>query len=66
VTGNDGPVDDFLVVHLDSIDERLLDYLGQDDEVHGPPLSLARRAGAVHHLSLSARVGLPLNARLKW
>jgi len=29
-------VNDFLVVCLDSIDERLLEYLHQDDEVHGP------------------------------
>jgi hypothetical protein len=30
-------VSDFLVVYLDSIDERLLEYLDEDDEVHGPP-----------------------------
>jgi hypothetical protein len=29
-------VNDFLVVCLDSIGERLLEYLHQDDEVHGP------------------------------
>jgi hypothetical protein len=46
VTGRDGPVDDLLVVHLGSIDERLLEHLVQDDEVHGPPLSLARRRGS--------------------
>jgi len=28
-----GPVNDFLVVYLDSIDERLLDYLDEDDEL---------------------------------
>jgi hypothetical protein len=27
------PVSDFLVVHLDSIDERLLEYLDEDDEL---------------------------------
>jgi len=26
-----GPVNDFLVVYLDSIDERLLEYLDEDD-----------------------------------
>jgi ferredoxin len=29
-------VNGFLVVYLDSIGERLLEYLHQDDEVHGP------------------------------
>ena len=32
VIGHDGPVSDFLVTHLDSIDERLLDYLDEEDE----------------------------------
>jgi hypothetical protein len=31
--GNDGPVSDFLVVYLDSIDERLLEYLDEEDEL---------------------------------
>ena len=31
--GHDGPVSDFLVVYLDSIDERLLEYLDEDDEL---------------------------------
>jgi hypothetical protein len=43
-------VNDFLVVYPDSIDERLLEYLDEDDEVHGPPVSLARRPGVVHLL----------------
>jgi hypothetical protein len=30
-------MNDFLVTYLDSIGERLLEYLNQDDEVHGPP-----------------------------
>ena len=29
-------MNDFLVVYPDSIDERLLEYLDEDDEVHGP------------------------------
>jgi len=33
VTGHDGPVSDFLVVYLDSVDERLLEYLDEDDEL---------------------------------
>jgi hypothetical protein len=28
-----GPVSDFLVVYLDSIDERLLEYLDEDEEL---------------------------------
>jgi len=28
-----GPVNDFLVVYLDSIDEQLLEYLDEDDEL---------------------------------
>ena len=28
-----GPVNDFLVVYLDSIDEHLLEYLDEDDEL---------------------------------
>jgi len=31
--GHDGPVSDFLVVYLDSVDERLLEYLDEDDEL---------------------------------
>ena len=31
--GNDGPVNDFLVTYLDSIDEQLLEYLDEDDEL---------------------------------
>ena len=31
--GHDGPVSDFLVLYLDSIDERLLEYLDEDDEL---------------------------------
>jgi hypothetical protein len=31
--GHDGTVSDFLVVYLDSIDERLLEYLDEDDEL---------------------------------
>ena len=31
--GHDGPVNDFLVLYLDSIDERLLEYLDEDDEL---------------------------------
>ena len=31
--GNDGPVSDFLVVYLDSIDKQLLEYLDEDDEL---------------------------------
>jgi hypothetical protein len=30
---HDGPVSDFLVTYLDSIDERLLEYLGEDEEL---------------------------------
>lgn len=30
---HDGPVSDFLVVYLDSIDERLLEHLDEDDEL---------------------------------
>jgi hypothetical protein len=37
---------DIPVVYLDFIDDRLLEYLGQDDKVHGPPLSLARQQGS--------------------
>jgi len=33
VTGHDGPVNDFLVTYLDSIDGRLLEYLNEDDEL---------------------------------
>ena len=33
VMGDDGPVSDFLVVYLDSIDERHLEYLDEDDEL---------------------------------
>ena len=33
-----GPVNDFLVVYLDSIDKRLLVNRDQDDEVHDPRL----------------------------
>jgi hypothetical protein len=33
VIGQDGAVSEFLVVYLDSIDERLLDYLDEDDEL---------------------------------
>jgi hypothetical protein len=44
-------MNDFLVTYLDSIGERLLEYLNQDDEVHGPPVSLVRRPGFVHHMS---------------
>ena len=33
VMGHDGPVSDFLVTYLDAIDERLLDYLDEDDEL---------------------------------
>jgi hypothetical protein len=35
VMGHDGTVNDLLVVYLDSIDERLLEYLDEEDEVHG-------------------------------
>ena len=31
--GNDGPVNDFLFTYLDSIDEQLLEYLDEDDEL---------------------------------
>jgi hypothetical protein len=31
--GHDGPVSDFLVLYLDSIDERLLEYLDEDEEL---------------------------------
>jgi hypothetical protein len=31
--GHDGTVNDFLVVYLDSVDERLLEYLDEDDEL---------------------------------
>ena len=31
--GHDGPVSDFLVTYLDSIDEHLLEYLDEDDEL---------------------------------
>jgi len=31
--GHDGPVSDFLVLYLDSIDEHLLEYLDEDDEL---------------------------------
>jgi hypothetical protein len=33
VMGHYGPVSDFLVVYLDSIDEQLLEYLDEDDEL---------------------------------
>ena len=33
VMGHDGPVSDFLVTYLGAIDERLLDYLDEDDVV---------------------------------
>jgi hypothetical protein len=33
VMGHDGTVNDFLVVYLDSVDERLLEYLDEDDEL---------------------------------
>ena len=33
VMGHDGPVSDFLVLYLDSIDEHLLEYLDEDDEL---------------------------------
>ena len=33
VMGHDGPVNDFLVLYLDSIDEQLLEYLDEDDEL---------------------------------
>ena len=66
VMGHDGPVNDYLVVYLDSIGERLLENLDQDDEVHGLPASLAKRAGVVHLLSVSAQVIRPLNPCMKW
>ena len=31
--GHDGPVSDFLVTYLDSIDEQLLEYLDEDEEL---------------------------------
>jgi hypothetical protein len=31
--GHDGTVNDFLVLYLDSIDERLLEYLDEDEEL---------------------------------
>jgi hypothetical protein len=33
IVGHDGPVNDFLVTYLDSIDEKLLEYLDEDDEL---------------------------------
>jgi len=33
VMGHDGTVNDFLVLYLDSIDERLLEYLDEDEEL---------------------------------
>jgi len=33
VMGHDGPVSDFLVTYLDSIDEQLLEYLDEDEEL---------------------------------
>ena len=42
-------MNDILVTYLDSIDERLLEYLDEEDEVHGSLAFLARRAGVVHH-----------------
>ena len=48
-------VSDFLVTYLDSIDERLLEGPNQDDGVHGPLASLARRPGVVHSLPRSVR-----------
>jgi hypothetical protein len=42
-------VNDILVTYLDSIDERLLEDLDEEDEVHGSLAFLARRAGVVHH-----------------
>jgi hypothetical protein len=38
VMDHDGPVNDSLVVHLGSIDKRLLEDPSQDDGVHGPLL----------------------------
>ena len=48
---------------MDSIDKRLLENLDQDDGVHGPWASLARRPGVVCLLSVSGAG--PLNARVK-
>jgi hypothetical protein len=42
------------VVHLGSIDKRLLVNRDQDDEVHGPFASLARRVGVVRLLSTTS------------
>ncbi len=33
VIGHDGTVNDFLVTYLDSIDEQLLEYLDEDEEL---------------------------------
>ena len=38
VMDQDGPVNDFLVTYLDSIDERLLEHLSQDDGCTAPTL----------------------------
>ncbi len=51
-------VDDFLVVHLDAIDKRLLECgLNRDDGVHGPLASLARRPGSC--TAITARAARP-------
>jgi hypothetical protein len=59
-------VNDFLVTYLDSIDERLLEYLDDDDEVHGPPDFPRRPTGGRAPSIIIGPVIRPLNACLKW
>jgi hypothetical protein len=49
-------VNDFLVVCLDSVDKRLLGYLNQDDEVHGPllPSQGDRGSCTIYHCRLGS------------
>jgi hypothetical protein len=56
------PVNDFLVLYLDSIDKRLLEHLDQDDEVHGP-LAAPRKATGGRAPSIIIGVGSVFNRR---
>jgi hypothetical protein len=47
--GHDGTVNDFLVTHLDSIDELLLEYLDEDDESAVPePFGVPSHCAPLH------------------
>ena len=43
-----------VVVYLDSIDERLLEYLDRDDEVHGPGLPRKATGGRAPSVCVGA------------